>query len=473
MKKAVVALVVAGVLVAITLAVVRRPREPVYDGETLSYWMEHYHRASAGSLMLVNPSAREAVRTAGTNALPYLIQWMKRPARGSGDVNCPSWALHGFEVLGPEAKPAIPELVDLLGKCGNYPDLALAAIGPDAVPAITNVLATNRNFRAHFAACGALSCMGANAESAVPCLVGCLKRPYPGVAARALAAVGHNRPGEIIPALVEALERSGGYEAVEMADALGSFGPAAADAVPALLAASTNRLADVRTHAAAALQRIAPGTPDALGPLIRNLYTGTIGERQQVLWTLEQLGTNGAAAWPALVERGLHDPVPHVRSLAIQCISSVGEVNEVAIAGLSENATNANSSVASKAVQALARFAGRSKAAFVALLQARERSPLREVRDQADTLLVLAAGEDSTLLVECMRHPDPLLRRCAVRIPGHANRIIPEAVPLLIRALHDDDPQVRIAATNSLILVDFRAAKREGVKLPPPYSYAE
>ena len=169
----------------------------------------------------------------------------------------------------------------------------------------------------------------------------------------------------------------------------------------------------------------------------------------------------------------MHDPAPQVRGLAIECISGIGKLDEVAIVGLSENATYANSSVASGAVQALARFAGRSKAAFVALLQARERSPSREVREEADILLVLAAGEDSTFLVECMRHPDPRLRRCAVRIPGHANRIIPEAVPLLIRALHDDDSQVRIAATNSLILVDFHAAKREGVKLPPPYSYAE
>jgi len=296
MKKALVALVVAGVLVAITLAVVRRPREPVYDGETLSYWMEHYYRSSAGSLMVVNPSAREAVRAAGTNALPYLIRWMNRPVRWEGDVNYPYWALHGFEVLGPEAKPAIPDLVGLLGKCGNYTDLALAAIGREAVPAITNFLATNRNFRAHFSACGAFSYMGTNAESAVPCLIGCLKRPYPAGAAGALAAVGHNRPGEVIPALVEALGQSGGYAAVEVAEALGSFGPAAAEAVPALLAASTNRPADVRTHGAAALQRIAPETPNALGPLIRNLYTGTASEIQQALWTLKQLGTNGAAA---------------------------------------------------------------------------------------------------------------------------------------------------------------------------------
>jgi HEAT repeat protein len=456
----------AGGLVLLAVVLLQR-REPVYDGESLSYWMEHYYRSMVAGQWFVNPSAREAIHEAGTNAVPFLIQWMKMPGRGSSDVNRNEWARHGFEVLGPTAKAAVPDLVSLLGKRGNYPSLALAAIGRDAVPAIANVLATNRSFRFQFAAYEALSYMGTNAESALPCLLACLRRPYGGRAALTLAEVCHNRPQEVIPPLVDVLTRAGGYDAAAIADALGSFGPTATEAVPALLAASTNPVADVRTHASAALQRIAPETKDALRPLIRNLYTGTVSERQQALWTLKQLGTNGAGALPALVERGLRDPAPEVRKIAIGCVGSIGLVNDAVVAGLSENVTNGNSFVACQAVETVAGFAGRSKPAFVALLQAKERSPLSEVRGQAEMYLESAAEQDPTFLVACMEHSDPLLRRCAVRIQAHANKIIPEAIPPLMRALQDEDPQVRVAATNSLIMVDSDAARRAGVKLPP------
>jgi hypothetical protein len=197
-----------------------QPREPVYAGESLSYWMAHYYRGMVGAQQFVSPSAREAIREAGTNAVPFLVKWMKLPGRGSSDLNLNEWARRGFEVLGPTAKAAVPDLIALLGKRGDYPSLALAAIGHDAIPAITNVLATNRDSRIQFAAYQTLSYMGTNAESALPCLLVCLRRPYGGIAAATLAEVCHNRPQEAIPALVDALTHSGGYDAAQMADAL-------------------------------------------------------------------------------------------------------------------------------------------------------------------------------------------------------------------------------------------------------------
>src|SRR5437899_633757 len=123
MRKRMLILLAAGLLVVLAIVIRISPREPIYDGESLSYWMAHWYRGMYGGQALVDPSAKAAVREAGTNALPFLIKWMETPARSSSEVNYPSWALHGFEVLGSTAKAAVPDLVALLGRSGNYPSL--------------------------------------------------------------------------------------------------------------------------------------------------------------------------------------------------------------------------------------------------------------------------------------------------------------------------------------------------------------
>jgi HEAT repeat protein len=437
--------------------------------------MQHWDRGMYGERLLVNPSAKTAVREAGTNALPFLMRWMKRPVRRSTDVNYPSWALHGFEVLGPSAKSAIPELIALLGEkgSGNDPSFALAYIGRDAVPALTNLLGTNQNWRARSSACQALTFMGTNAESALPCLLTCLKYAatrQDGRIAIVLAEVGRNQPEVVVPVLVAALTKSTGYEAAAIADALATFDSAAKDAVPGLLAAGTSRDPYVRTRIAAALQRIAPETPDALQPLMRNLRAGSTMVRQQALWALEQLGTNGAPALPVLVSRSLRDPVPEVRVIALRCVGKIGLIDDAVLAGISENVSNSNYFVAKQAVETLAKFAVRSQGAFVALLRAKARSPVSEARGEAGTQLELISHQDPTFLVQCLAQADPLLRCCAMKVLCAMEVRIPAAVPPLVKALQDADPDVRAAATNCLIRVDSCAAKQAGVKVPFPYS---
>src|SRR5437660_11441199 len=64
-------LVVAGVLVA----VFNREREPEYGGKRLSEWVEQYadHSDSLGQ----KAEAADAIRHIGTNAVPYLIEWLQ------------------------------------------------------------------------------------------------------------------------------------------------------------------------------------------------------------------------------------------------------------------------------------------------------------------------------------------------------------------------------------------------------------
>ncbi|HWH70442.1 MAG TPA: hypothetical protein VNT26_13730, partial [Candidatus Sulfotelmatobacter sp.] len=52
--------------------------------------------------------------------------------------------IRATEVLGPMGKPYLPELITLVSNSAGYSEGALLAIGPDALPAFTNLLARSR-----------------------------------------------------------------------------------------------------------------------------------------------------------------------------------------------------------------------------------------------------------------------------------------------------------------------------------------
>ena len=100
-------------------------REPEYHGKKLSEWLYLYN-VSAGS----SEEAIAAVREIGTNALPWLMRnisfepgkWrqvvanfpqpLSRAAHFRSGVFERDEALHGFHILGPVARPAVPQLTD-------------------------------------------------------------------------------------------------------------------------------------------------------------------------------------------------------------------------------------------------------------------------------------------------------------------------------------------------------------------------
>src|SRR5213594_3172572 len=71
----------AAVVLAFALAW-PRDREPEYQGRKLSYWLSAYNTSYPGVLIYDSRVAR-AVRSAGTNALPFLLEWVRyeHPAR--------------------------------------------------------------------------------------------------------------------------------------------------------------------------------------------------------------------------------------------------------------------------------------------------------------------------------------------------------------------------------------------------------
>lgn len=126
------------VLVAVTIYSVA-PREPVYQGKSLSWWIEQYH-GSFSTLGPMSPraiedesKARTAIKAIGTNAIPTLLKWMQTPESPLKEkINSLlarqriitlqfqtaerkwSLAVNGFHVLENDGLPAIPALSPLL-----------------------------------------------------------------------------------------------------------------------------------------------------------------------------------------------------------------------------------------------------------------------------------------------------------------------------------------------------------------------
>ncbi len=271
------------------------PHPPQYHGKSLSYWLSLIDDRERnddltwepwqyrGELSSSNSQAAEAIRQMGTNSLPYLIAALSRrdPAlklKIIGLLNKQSWvAFHiplaseeqraaalALHVLGPMAKPVIPQLKKILDETktfdpGKQVALALAGIGPEGWIVLTQA-ATNSYLWEADCAIWALGSHRAAVAGTVPALLrnltNTLSQTGP-LAAWALGEIGANHE-QVVPVLMIALN----FPAVDVrwsaAEALGKFGTNALAAVPALLHALQDTDAQVRNNSKDALKKIDP-----------------------------------------------------------------------------------------------------------------------------------------------------------------------------------------------------------------------
>ena len=260
----------------------RERREPVYQGKTLSVWLNDLNR-SFRYPVLSDPAA-EAVRQIGTNALPFLLERARsKDSRFRGKLQ--EWftnqsvipvnrfhfavapyrhaeARWGFQALGPGAKTAIPELVELIKDeetADASADYALGCIGSEAVLPLTNAL-TNDNPAVRYGASKALGMIGSEAKAAVPNLIKCLRDRDHRMRFLAALALGNiaKEPAVSVPALIARLEDTDVGVRERSAIALGKFGDQANSAIPALLKAHQTQHQNLRRLAAEALKKIDP-----------------------------------------------------------------------------------------------------------------------------------------------------------------------------------------------------------------------
>jgi HEAT repeat protein len=221
--------------------------------------------SAAVALANIDPSAVEAI--------PVLIEALKQfdPEEQGAEVLDVGWVPRTLARLGPRAKAALPVLIAIVKKVPEFPELLKTLVqidpeGTECVPVLIDALERENSDYVDVAA-RCLGLLGPRANASVPTLVKTVMRDFPehvhlgeelspqASAARALRRIGPPVKSTI-PILTRVLKQClivemdvGGpwhdYCAAEaVAQVLGSFGPEAQAAIPALIEAVRSREKD-------------------------------------------------------------------------------------------------------------------------------------------------------------------------------------------------------------------------------------
>ena len=275
-------LILFGALALIAAGVValwpRGPKEPVYQGKKLTRWIGEYYLTTTKA---EKEHAATAIRSIGTNALPYLLYLFERSATPNVtkfnswmeehtdfDLRLPdaklSWrtAGKGIYVLGSNATDALPVLAGYLAEeeRGTWAAFGIGGVGESALPFLLKTSESTNNAWAIYHALDALGGIAQSVESAIPHLIRFLDHTNETVLAYAAYALGKStlKSDVVVPALIRKLSDRKAEMQAYAALVLGRRGKDAAAAVPHLLPLLQSPDLRVKTAASNALQQIDP-----------------------------------------------------------------------------------------------------------------------------------------------------------------------------------------------------------------------
>lgn len=302
-RRLLIVLAIFATLAIILFALI--PREPKYQGRTLSEWIKD--SAPRRSPDPEQTRAVEAVRHIGTNGLPWLIKWISAREPRDWQINLtsagaplPRWvrlkllpslfginsyyahrrvALDGFLILGPQAAPAVPDLFRIMTastKPLSAVPGALDSIGTAGVPAALNIVTNSANsFRLRFAAEYWIIHIDPKVDEpdAAPLMIQCLREKDPDFSPMAASILAARRlePELVIPFLINWLTNSNPNIRYGAARGLQQYGERATSAVPGLVICLKNSFPYVRKAAEDALFEIDPATLEKADPGVAEL----------------------------------------------------------------------------------------------------------------------------------------------------------------------------------------------------------
>ncbi len=381
-----VGLVVAGVALFLLVGP-NRHQVPSHKGKTLFQWAEELRvlrtRFDSSQERANQLAAAEAaIRAIGTNALSFawedvsaeftrkdrLLHWIasKAPLLKLTPPKVEERWIRGkfvLDVLGSVAKPLLPDLIVLASNRTGYAEGALLAVGPDALTAFTNLLATSTSPKT-----GNLILAFANevysnritpeqAAMALPSLVNVWRSSDPHARRYIASAFGavHPEPNLWVPLLVEGISdplprvRASSIESlgrigdaasahvdkvakafdqadivtrISICNALAEFTSAQEITIPVLIRALQDPNEVVAVYAAQALGRTR-ARPDLTLPALSK----SIRDSRNIVRTIasQSIGfykTNALSAVPIL-EEARNDPDPGVRNAATNALRQI------------------------------------------------------------------------------------------------------------------------------------------------------
>ncbi|MBI4326924.1 MAG: HEAT repeat domain-containing protein [Chloroflexi bacterium] len=517
-KRNIVFFLSLGAVVAGLLHYVLTCQEPKYNGKRISAWIKEGGKAELAKIerqTTVYPyrpvfdeddPAQEAIRTIGTNALPYLAEalnrkdsfvaqryrsvWQKLPgfmrallpqfisprtqkraaARMLRDLvfNHPPAA--AFDSIVPALIKTVQEKEDFLGIL-TLGQIAGKHESKTALAALIRMLDSPRMDDRSLAA-KMLAESGKLAGRPLPSLIKLMNDPTPAVRANAAFAVYRTgiQTNEAVRLLTESLKDP--TASGNAAHYLSLIGPPATAAVPALIKAAHETNQYVRGWALTALKKIQPAAYEAAKPSLPEL----IAELQHPATChgaadqLQAMGPEAREAGPALLEalrRENEDSFFLARALlAIDPQQGPAIVPEMIKYLRDRNAVNRHG-----AADVLAKIGPGAEAAIPVLTAGlTERKPLVRQRC-ADALFKIGLRNEATkrlalqVLMDGLRvKHEVAYRRFAAQYLGEIGPQAKEAASSLLEVSQEEDEELRKSAKEALKKIDPDAAAKAGVE---------
>jgi HEAT repeat protein len=417
------------------------------------------------ALAEIGPEARGAVPT-----LRKLLH--------DADPRVRAGAVRALGAIGGEVAPTLPRLLELL-KDREAPVRALTALtlaqlgpsAPEAVAALDAMRATDPDAEVRAAAAATLE----GIDPPLPVLVAALTSPDPG--RRLWAVAGLARKGPAAKAATAKLAAAVKYDAAApvragAAYALGKIGPAARRACPVLIRALKDPAARVRTAAALVLGLLGPEAHGAGRALAAALRDEDAEVAAAAATALGNLGPESRAAVPLLIEQQRQKDLM-LRRRAVHVLAGLGPAARGAAAVLRECLGDADPVVRRDAARALVSVGPQATApvsSLIEMLHLTEKDLDRHVRAWACLSLGQCgprAHRAVPPLIAALQDGDPNVYAAAVLALGGIGA---PAVPRLVGALDHLDGRVRAGAARALgaigagarrALADLRAALRD------------
>jgi HEAT repeat protein len=488
-------------------------------------------RKEAANQETLHAGMRLALARIGTPAVPDLIEALKDRREGVAPTagGALGWILpppkeavlplrealkndrahaavyaHALGQLGPLARPAVPDLTDLLTDPAARAEAAVALVRMDSDQTqkavallVKEIQATDEKQR--LTAVLALARLGPAAHlsgddlkvllrdrrlteieilalreiwaGAIPALVELLKDAPTDCRLRTLFALEQIGPAAraAVTPLTAALSDRDYSVRVKAAQILQEIGPEASEAVPALIANLQITQMEVRATAAAALGHIGPGAKDALRPLMECLLDPDTNVRYATTLSLGRIDPHFNSAVPALRD-ALHDLSPDVQLAAIDSLSRIepaaSKETEPILVALSRKPYP--SGVRFRAVDGMIHVLGAEAAKQAVPWLAIE---LTDVDPEnflyaARLLAVIDTNQTSTLvlaLASALRTPVPEARKAILHTLGEFGSKAREVVPDIEQSLYDGTPGVRPEAIRTLRAINPAKLKQLGV----------